>query len=86
MNTPQIAIVAVAVVVATFILACWSLAYFRGWRVIAPASNGKRVPRRSETAVPAAAAEGSAAAAGAVPIRDDRGRFAGRRSEAERAS
>jgi hypothetical protein len=82
MSTTSVAITCVTSVLIVFILACWSLAYFRGWRVIAPASNGKRV---GGTDAAPATAEGSPVA-GAVPIRDGRGRFAGRRSEAERAS
>ena len=76
MNTTDLAIVCVSSVVGLFIAACWSLAYFRGWRIIAPASNGKAaVP-----AVVAAPGEGKdAAAAGTVPI-------AGRKTEAGRAS
>jgi hypothetical protein len=83
MTTTDLAITVLGANDLAIIGAGWSLAMWRGWRITAP------VWRKQNAAPAAVGASGEVAnpaAAGAVPIRDASGRFAERKTEAERAS
>jgi len=77
-NTAQVAVVCVTAAVVVLIAACWSLAYFRGWRITAPATSGKSVPKDAAAgAADGPSGEGGTTAALAAVPGERKGRRSG---------